>query len=190
VNVPPYIVERWPPIYDANALAAQINALVANGELFRQFYWTAPDDGSWCQGDIVHLQSQFPYIDSAGRPAVLDNLDVEFWLLLSNTCDLDRTLDTVRWAQLVPLLDLDVRNGAELDVLRRYEYSRRFYVPNWTEGEEKHFVADFTMPVTLDRAMLSDKTRQIAHLSQVAWVLLHSCLVRFLARDDGRFEAS
>jgi len=179
--------ERWPPAYDAEDLAVQIRSLVATGDLFERFYLNLPDDGSWCQGDIVQLESEFPYIDREGQPAVLENLGVRFWLLLSNTCDLSRSLDEVRWAQLVPLLDLNV-GGEDLDVLRRYEYSRRFYVPTWARGTEMHFVADFTMPVTLDRPALNKAATRIAHLSFVAWVLLHSCLIRFLARDDGRFD--
>jgi hypothetical protein len=177
-------VERWPPTYDAADLAAQISELAVHG---RNFFSALPDDGSFCQGDVLHLRGDFPYIDSGGRAAVLEELDVEFWLLLSNSCDLNRELSDVRWAQLVPLFDV-AANDVELRALRSYEYSRRFYVPDWWPESARHFVADLTMPVTVDRLALENVARPMAHLSHVSWILLHSCLVRFLARDDGRFD--
>jgi hypothetical protein len=43
--------------------------------------------------------------------------------------------------------------------------------------------------VPLHRAALrGDDTHVVARMSRLGWVLLHSCLVRFLARDDGRFD--
>lgn len=187
MNAPPR-EERWPPTYDAEQLAGQIKALAESGRLFKQFYSSLPDDGSWCQGDIVCLKSDFPYLDEDGMPAVLENHGIEFWLLLSNTCDMDRSLADVPYVQLVPLLDIPV-SASDLAALRRYEYSRRFYLPGWsTSTQQSHYVAELTMPITADRQALTRRALPQAHLTQLAWILLHSCLVRFLARDDGRYD--
>src|SRR5690349_11939281 len=123
MNVPGGPVERWPPIYDANDLREEIRQLAASGELFTSFYSDLPNDGSWCQGDIVELKGDFPHIDEEGRAATLEDLDVENWLVLSNSCDLYRPLEDVRWAQLVPLLDVPA-TPLELAGLRSYTYSR------------------------------------------------------------------
>jgi hypothetical protein len=181
-------VERWPPTYDAADLASQIRALADRGDLFGSFFSTRPEDGSWCQGDVLRLPADFPYIDSTGSAAILAELGIEFWLLLSNTCDLNRELTVVPYAQLVPLFDVDAA-ASDMPALRSYQLGRRFYVPYWDPGTTKHFVADFTMPVTVDRVALARICAPpVAHLSRLSWFLLHSCLVRFLARDDGRFD--
>jgi hypothetical protein len=183
-------MERWPPIYDAEQLAGQIKGLTAQDALFDNFFAETPKDVPWCQGDVVRLPPMVPYIDDKG-PAVLEGDDLSAWLLLSNTCDLCRPLNTVEWAQAVPIRllgsDSDITQN-ELQALRRYQYARQFYVPDWSAASpRRHQVAELTMPVTVAREALNTATR-LARLSLTSWVLLHSCLVRFLARDDGRFD--
>ena len=54
--------------------------------------------------------------------------------------------------------------------------------------EEKTFLADFLMPVTIHKQAVFDHTTLVARLDFHSWLLLNSCLVRFQARDDGRFD--
>jgi hypothetical protein len=43
--------------------------------------------------------------------------------------------------------------------------------------------------VTIEKAAFRDDcARVVARLQFPAWALLHACIVRYLARDDGRFE--
>ena len=128
-------------------------------------------------------------IDRDGQPGVVDSTGA--WLLVGNTCDLDRDLGSVRWTQVPPLLSFPTAEieSDELAALRGYQYSRRFYLPPWpgAPGDRQH-VADLTCLVALHREALT-KTTVIARLSRISWILLHCALVRFLARDDGRFDA-
>jgi hypothetical protein len=59
----------------------------------------------------------------------------------------------------------------------------------WPDAEEpKHFLVDFMQIVTIEKAAFRDDcARVVARLQFPAWALLHACLVRCLARDDGRF---
>lgn len=186
--------ERWPPTYDAEELAQQILALAGSEAIAEDFYVkpksTAADADvpPWCQGDVIHLDCDVPLIDEDGEPGAVES-DAK-WLLIGNTCDTTRDIATVRYTQLVPLVDLgssvDIGKN-ELSSLRRYNQFRSFYVPPWTSTGH-HFAADFLRPVALDRAALGGAKR-LARLSFRSWILLHSCLVRFFARDDGRHEA-
>jgi hypothetical protein len=182
------ILDRWPPVYDADDLKKAITGLTERGELFSVFYSEEPRDVLYCQGDVLRLTCDFPYIADDGKPATLNNESFEYWLLLSNTCDLHRDLSNQRWAQLVPLVPVAIDSGGQrLAAMRRYSQSREFYLPDWTSDGNRHFVAALTMPVTVDRRALADTARH-ARLSRISWILLHSCLVRFLARDDGRYD--
>ena len=42
--------------------------------------------------------------------------------------------------------------------------------------------------MTVHKSVFPEHARVVARMQYAAWVLLHSCLVRFLARDDGRHE--
>jgi hypothetical protein len=178
--------ERWPPIYDAQQLAEQIKDLSSRGELNKQFYSNEVLDVPWCQGDVIELSSQFPYIDHDGEPSVLESPSCGYWLLMSNTCDLTRNLADVRWANLVPLFEVQP-SKEELDVLQQYSQSRKFYAPPWAP-EIQHMVAELTMPITVDRRCLDGRAVRVASMSRIAWYLFHSCIVRYLARDDGRLD--
>jgi len=184
--------DRWPPVYDFAELAGQIQSLAESSALEREFFQRngASSLGDFCQGDIVSFQTAFPFVDEQGEPAAEG--DVNFWLLLSNTCDMNRELKEVTWAQLVPLESpgrtSEVDRGI-LSSLRRYVYSRRFYVPSWTTSfDPEVWIADFLRPVTFHRDGLKN-AEVVARLSLTGWALLHSCLVRFLARDDGRYDS-
>ncbi|MET0498496.1 MAG: hypothetical protein ABW106_09560 [Steroidobacteraceae bacterium] len=183
-------MERWPPVYDAVELAGQIKTLAARDALLEDFFSDRPASVAWCQGDVVRLPAVIPILNERGA-ALADNAHLTGWLLLSNTCDLDRSLTEVEWAQAVPIFQLGTDENVsdrELLALRRYQYSRQFYLPAWVRGpRRRHYVADLTMPVTVSRRALASAQR-LARLSMTGWLLLHSCLVRFLARGDGRFD--
>lgn len=71
----------------------------------------------------------------------------------------------------------------------RYQTSRAFYVPPWKREVEGHcHVADLLRPVTAEKGVFDEVARVEARMARSGWILLHSCLVRFLCRDDGRFD--
>lgn len=190
--------DRWPPVYDAEDLVREIKRLTDRPDIANAFYeWrldssTRPVDDV-CQGDIVRLASDVPVILADGQPGVIDHPDGA-WLVLGNTCDFDREIGDVRWTQMVPLRDLGEMSevsDTERAALRRYTQSRVFYVPPWSAQVTKRVhAADLLRPVAVDkRVFISAPTTATveARMARAAWVLLNACLVRFLARDDGRY---
>ncbi len=181
-------MERWPPIYDAEDLANTIRELTQSNQLSKQFYDSSPRDRV-CQGDIIQLPAPIPLLHEDGQPVLFD--DAIYWMIIGNTCDIDREIDSVTWSQLVPLVDITEQVVTEEDLtsLTRYRYSRRFYVPPWSdEVSDRHYIADFLRPVAIHKNALFNVANIEIKLSYHGWILLHSCLVRFLARDDGRFD--
>lgn len=179
--------ERWPPIYDAKDLAETIQKMSSTSSLSSNFYSSEILDYS-CQGDIVEFESAQPYIAKDGSPAIID--EFFYWLVIGNSCDLSRSLDENLYTQVVPIV---LVNSTEKTKSKRkdflsYKYSRQFYLPPWDNANsEQLFFADFTRATTIDKRALS-KDITLATLNQNSWYLLHSCLVRYLARDDGRFD--
>ena len=147
--------------------------------------------GDVCQGDIVELAADVPVIDKDGMPCVLEHPG-GVWLVVGNSCDFVRSLESVRWTQLVPLVDFGGDDCREAPALKRYMTSRAFYVPAWIDAVVgRCFVADFLRPVTVDKRVFAHgHAKVLARLTRAAWILLNACLVRFLARDDGRYAAS
>ena len=181
-------MERWPPIYDANDLENTIRELTQSHQLAKRFFVTEPHQYI-CQGDIIELNSPVPLLHEDGQPAIVD--ESRYWMIIGNTCDIARDVADVAWSQLVPLVDFTSSILTEVDMaaLTRYQYSRHFYIPPWSEEvEDKHFIADFLRPVAIHKNALFNVAVVKIKLSYHAWILLHSCLVRFLARDDGRFD--
>lgn len=181
--------ERWPPIYDADTLAEAIEASFLKTQLEASFY--DPDlerAGRYCQGDVLSLPRGVPVIDSDGAPQEID--EFEYWLGIGNTCDFDRAIENVAWTQIVPLLDLKDATSEQLKAFQAYRTSRQFYVPPWPGGDSSRvFAADFLRPVAIHKGAIGTHARVVARLSREGWILLHGCLIRFLARDDGRFAA-
>lgn len=137
------------------------------------------------------MPSEIPIIDSDSKPALIDNVE-EFWLIIGNTCDFERDLTDLRWTQIVPVVPIGNNDSVDaytLGELKAYRMSRYFYIPDWVATEPvEHFMAELTMPVTVDKqAVLASKVE--ARMSFSAWILLNACVVRFMARDDGRFAA-
>ncbi|WP_431687111.1 hypothetical protein [Hahella sp. NBU794] len=182
--------DRWPPIYDSTDLEDAIKQLSSSADVEKNFYIKggSPDVG-FCQGDIIRLGSGVPVIWEDGKPAVQSSS--EYWLIIGNTCDISRPVETLEWSQLAPIVKINKQVSQEnLDSFLKYQYSRRFYLPPWKqECANELYFADFVRPVTIHKTALF-KTTIESQMSRFSWLLLHSCLVRFLARDDGRFEAS
>lgn len=191
--------ERWPPVYDLDDLVAEIKRLTDDENLERNFFEWRLDRSTLrhddiCQGDVLHLSSEVPVILQDGQPATVAHPE-GFWLVIGNTCDFDRTIDEARWTQLVPIASLGSVAGltsTQVSAARRYTQARRFYIPPWSHAAESDLhVADLLMPVAIDKRALNGAERAAtlqARLSRPAWILLNACLVRFLARDDGRYD--
>ena len=69
--------ERWPPIYDADGLAATIGEIVRRGDL-RALYQTLGLGGPCCQGDVLRLANGVPVLEADGSAQVAD--DFTHWL--------------------------------------------------------------------------------------------------------------
>jgi len=140
------------------------------------------------------LSSEVPVVLDDGQPGTVDHPD-GVWLVVGNTCDFDRELTDVRWTQLVPIISVggaSELSATQLDAVRKYTQARRFHLPPWsTETERDVHVADLLRPVGVDKRVFRgpNPTATVqARVSRPAWILLNACLVRFLARDDGRYD--
>lgn len=187
------MTDRWPPVYDADDLARCITEVVSASDSQGMYSRAGLSIGpAICQGDIVELPASVPVIDSSGAPAILEAAP-PWWLVIGNTCDFVRSYEDVPWTQLVPVWELDRLDDVDPSVLnafRGYQYARRFYLPPWPGSSHLLRYADFLTPVGADRGAMREHASVIARTSREGWVLLHSCLVRFLCRDDGRFEGA
>lgn len=184
--------ERWPPVYDFEELIKSINDQVKRQTLLKGFYATPLRLGAAriCQGDVVRLPARLPLLDKLGQPAIGE--DVDLWMVAGNTCDLARDLADAEWTFLMPVQDIGGPAEVPAPVLERltgYRGFRQFYLPAWPNGPEKHFAAELSQPVTVHKDALLNVADVQARMSFEAWALLNACLVRFLARDDGRFDS-
>lgn len=184
-------MERWPiTAYDVDDLSDQIKKLCASDRFPQDFYIpvAGPQPGLQ-QGDIVALRSGVPVIWKDGTPAVID--DAVHWIVVGNTCDFNGNPRKVKFTQLSPLIDLEGKDlPVSMDDLKTYRASRTFYVPPWPKsGRDNGFIADLERIVSLHvDAVDNAHASRIASLSFQGWVLFHCCIVRFLARDDGRYD--
>lgn len=181
---------RWPPVYDAEGLARQIRELIESHDVESRFFARGPVGTDVFQGDVVRLPTQMPLLDETGAPTA--GGDFEFWLVLGNTCDFDRA--DVDWSQLVPIdrVPISLVPSPVANALARFELYRRFLVPPWpgdADGVSVLRIAELIHPVTVHKRALREHGRVVARMSHLGWMLLHACLVRFLARDDGRNAA-
>lgn len=181
--------DRWPPIYDTEELERAIREQVQTGRLEKEFWLRKVDTSYLAQGDLLRLRAGVPVIAADGEPSMMD--DVPEWLILGNTCDLERELRELEWSQIVPIVRLksvDVPPNHQ-DALRSYSVMRRFYLPSWDDSAHEIAYADLTRIVTVHKAALVANASSASRMSIHGWVVLHACLVRFLARDDGRHAA-
>lgn len=181
--------ERWPPIYDAEDLQATIKELLNKGDIASWLYSNKTHiPHGLCQGDIIQLHTSVPLIDEDGVLAAKG--DYKYWLILGNTCDFARDIEEVPWTQIVPIdLVNSSTDKSTLAALTKYQTTRKFYLPSWKTGlPSEHFVADFLRPVTIHKKALESIGKIQTRMTYDGWILFHSCLVRFFARDDGRFD--
>lgn len=179
----------WAPAYDEEWLAATVTQTVRDAP--KSFY--APvgpiEPGTFFQGDVVALASEIPAIDEEGQAVALEPCTL--WLVLGNTCDTDRDLAHSPWVQLAPIAERTGLTPDELNAMRSYQLSRLFYLPPWpglemVEGESPKHVAQLTRAVAIHKTGLLAHGRVRARMNRGAWALLNVCMVRFVARADGR----
>lgn len=178
--------ERWPPVYDSDELKQMIAEIAGRPDLRSAFYHLVSEGGPLCQGDVLRFRSPVPAIDEIGEPVALG--DIQHWLVIGNTCDFHR--EEVSWAQVVPIEAIsEGLNPQYREDFRSFRLSRRFYIPNWAGSDgDSVLYADFLRPVAIHKKAVRERAEVVARMSRAAWVLLHCCLIRFMARDDGRFD--
>lgn len=179
---------RWPPIADGDELRAAVSSILGSASFDKTFYQQDVSRGGIaCQGDVFQLTCSVPFLDSAGN-AVVDEAAYDHWMILGNTCDIER--EEVLLTIIAPLVPLRTALSAEENrALRRYEYAKRFFVPAWPgDPASVDSVVDFMQIASLEKTAFTSNARVVARLQFPAWALLHACLVRFLARGDGRFD--
>lgn len=171
---------RWPPVYDFKDLQSEIQSLIARG-LEDGFYKANPNFQNYFQGDIVEIDMDFPFIDENGDIASIQS---KKWLILGNTCDLTR--DELVYTNIIPLdeLDNDVPSKIISD-LKRFQNYKKVFFPDLTK-EYQGYIADFTQVCSIEKKFLFNKGKKVSELEYYSWVLFHSCIVRYFARDDGR----
>ena len=175
----------WPPAYDSEELENSISNLTARGIDASDFYVASSPSTPPRQGDIIRLASGVPIVDDECEPSVVDGLS-DYWMLLGNTCDIDRNVTDVPYTLIAPIAILTGVDEPTLKVFRQYSYYRRFYLPAWNDESDPGAAVDFTMQVTLDKTTLGGCATHVASLTYCSWVLLNACLTRFTARSDGR----
>lgn len=179
---------RWPPIYDFEGLGAEINRLVSSCGIFDVFFHKRDLDSSLCQGDILKFPGQFPFIDEYGNVTIIDE-EYEYWMILGNTCDLNRELSSNHFSHITPLIPLSIDTpDSVVRGLRSYDSYKKFYIPHWEQSNHKGFFIDFSFMCSVEKKCLLSLTELVTRLTMKSWLLLHSCLVRYLARDDGRHD--
>ncbi|WP_310600578.1 hypothetical protein [Desulfobulbus sp.] len=179
---------RWPPIYDFDGLGEEIKGLVSSKEIFNFFFFERNLEPILCQGDILKFAGQFPFVDELGNIKLLEE-EYDYWMILGNTCDLQRDISSPHYSHITPIIPLTTDTpGQIISKLQSYSTYKKFYIPSWGGGMAQGFYIDFTLICSIDKKCLSTFTELVARLTMKSWLLLHSCLVRYLARDDGRHD--
>ncbi|MEH6625428.1 MAG: hypothetical protein V7739_03210 [Motiliproteus sp.] len=183
--------ERWPVVYDSKELEDQIRSLTSAKCFSSKFYHhNVGPLGTVQQGDIISFSSGIPLIWSDANPGIIE--DIDYWLVVGNTCDFTRNIEDVPFTQISPIIDIGSLERSKItrSDLTNYKYSRRFYIPPWeAASDDVTLIADFQRIVTIHKSAFSlSNISRVASMSLEGWVLLHCCLVRYLCRDDGRFD--
>jgi hypothetical protein len=180
-------ITRWPPIYDFEDLGRTISRLIENGEIFNIFYNCIRKENlpPFCQGDIVKVKLRFPFVNKEGEVIIFDE-PFDYWIIIGNTCDLtNETIDST-FTHIAPVMQLNDINPLYLTNFKKYKAYKQFYLPSWEKTEDQDYYINFTQMVSVEKDFFQEYTDVVARLNFESWLLLHSCLVRYLARDDGR----
>jgi hypothetical protein len=181
---------RWPPIYDFESLAAQIKDLVGNHSIFDVFYQGQTlYEPQVCQGDIFQFISPFPYVDSEGDISTTVE-GFSNWIIIGNTCDLLNE-NSMEYTHIAPLFELQENESVKiLNGLKSYKSYKKFYIPPWVDKQHPGYYLDFTHMCSAQRGCLENDALVVrsARMGRLSWLLFHSCMVRYLARDDGRHD--
>lgn len=176
--------KRWPVVYDKDELFSTISDVQSSTDVSKNYYQSINDrQAEVFQGDIIKLESEIPVIGTAGRPAAI-RAETNYWLIVGNTCDFTR--DEVKWMGLCPIADASAMDVTKLNPIKEFKTSRLYYVRPWEDDVCAALVADLTQTVCISKNSLIDHAVVCARLQRESWLLFHCCLVRYLARDDGR----
>lgn len=180
--------EAWKPVYDQQELTNTISRLRDDESFFSNFFLRSSQvaQNHERQGDILSLSSYIPFIGKGGVVKRSSGKQ-KYWMVLGNTCDNDRDINDAPYLQLTPVFELPELTRDQLQIWKKYSTFRYFYLPAWSkELEAEHFFADLTRPVHIPKLVAREVGGIEAILDHTSWVLLNACLVRYLARADGR----
>ena len=159
--------ERWPPVYDLDDLVREIKRLATHPDIATQFYEWRPmgrqrNPTTFARATSFSLASEVPLILGDGQPGTMEHPD-GVWLVLGNTCDIERKPEDVRWTQIAPILSIGLEtalSASQLTAVRKYTQSRSFFVPPWNDAARGHVhVADFCAPSALTSESSRGRTR-------------------------------
>ncbi len=182
------MADRWPPAYDSHTLQEQINRL-REQKGFSETFYCQNELPFFCQGDIIRFATDFPFIDADGEISFIPNPD-NLWLFAGNTCDFSKKTGDFKYTHICPVEKVPEHTAEELqNGFYSYSTYKRFYLPVWqrTDTGRGYFI-DFTQMCSVERDGLIRHAQLQARMSRKSWFLFHSCLVRYLARDDGRHD--
>ena len=155
---------RWPPVYDEDSLIAMIREAISAVANHVDFYASTKEGPAFCQGDVIRFESGAPVIDEDGIAIEVGSF--RYWLLLADTCDIDRTIADATWIWMVPINERLGATDAELEALRSYRLFRLFYLPPWPGAPEAALVADLTNAVSLHKQTLQTRVELVGRLSR------------------------
>lgn len=181
-------IEEWPTVYDFHELQKQISE-IARSHYSKGFY-TLFEKPELCQGDIVYIEKKFLYIDKDGNYAAEEYTN--YWIIVGNTCDIARSIEDIAFTNIIPILKFDEDVPSRiLSGIKNFQNYKSMYIPNFNEDSNNYYV-DFTKIMTISKEYLLKDVNAIKkkELTYASWILFHSCLLRYLVRDDGRNDQS
>lgn len=181
---------RWGQVYSLDDVQSEIRRLLDTNQIANGFWSPGPQKLPPAQGDVIRLDAALPVMSAANPSIHFPGDQYEYWMVLSNSCDLARDREDVPWMHVVPVVCLGTVSelkAEELSSVKSYMAYRQFYLPPWAKAvEESVYVADFIQNASLERRPMFEGIEICASVHLYSWFLLNACLVRYLARDDGR----
>ena len=178
-------ISRWLTVYDFEQLQIQIKEIL-KCDYNQGFYTNTPKRSELFQGDIIQLDRKFVSINEDGEFEAQKYSD--FWIVVGNSCDFARDVKELPYTNLIPLQQIEKNAPSKIiNGLKNFQNYKHMYVPNFLDDESEYFL-DFTKIATVSKEYLQKEITsiKIKELTYSSWVLLHSCIIRYFARDDGR----